>query len=278
MKHTREYFFKTYPTWKIGVHVRDIPSDGNSPDLQIQVFLPWSMEKAVTKTFPVVYICDGYWDMELASSIYPHLLWDKVIPEFIMVGLSYSGIPIDSSVIDPLRMTDLAPPSPEAAAAGNDYLSRLKNTVIPFVDSEYPTDPSFRAISGTSLGANFAVSALFRAPGLFHAAIALSPIFASYNRWIFALEEQYYRDRQSGVGRFLGKKPEFPVRLFSAVGDLDSPQIVQAAKEFQSVLERRKYRFLEHNFRLIPGEKHGGVLPEGLNRGFRHIFSDVIRS
>jgi hypothetical protein len=120
------------------------------------------------------------------------------------------------------------------------------------------------------------VSTLFRAPGLFQAAIALSPIFASYDRWVFAQEEKYYRNCQSNVGRFLGRKPELPVRLFSAVGELDTPQIVQAAKEFNTILLKHNYKNLDHNFRIIDQERHGGVKPEGLNRGLRHIFEQYI--
>lgn len=128
------------------------------------ISLPWSYNDEPERTYPVVYLCDGYWDFPLGWGLYSHLLYDKVVPEYILVGLAYGG---DKPDVDALRKPDLAPP--DTRMPGGDYLARLKESIIPFVESEYGCDPSFRCLAGVSIGGAFAMSALFREPGSFTA-------------------------------------------------------------------------------------------------------------
>jgi dienelactone hydrolase len=197
-------------------------------------------------------------------------LYDKVVPEHILVGLSYGGAKPD---VDALRKIDLAPP---AANSHDDYLARLKSSVIPFVEAEYGVDPSFRCIAGVSIGGAFALSALFRETGLFQGAIALSPTTEYFDRWLFRLEEQYAEANTNLVSKLLARRKELPVRIFMAAGAADDPGVVRGIQEFDRQLEPRRYRFFEKQFRLIDGEKHSALKPEGFNRGLRHVFAPLV--
>lgn len=251
-----------------GTHVRDVPAPGRARPDRVLVSLPWSYNDQPERSYPVVYLCDGYWDFPLVWGLYSHLLYDKVVPEYILVGLAYGG---DRPDVDALRKRDLAPSAGENP--GGDYLARLRDVIIPFVESEYACDPSFRVLAGVSIGGAFTLSALFRDPGLFQAAIALSPTVENWDRWIFRLEEEYQQAGGGLLARLVKPRPELPVRLFLAAGGADDPRIVQGIREFDRVLTDRRYRFFEKEFRVIEGEKHAGLKAEGLNRGLRHVFA-----
>jgi hypothetical protein len=251
-----------------GANIRDIPSDNSDNPDRLIVYLPWSCYDNYDLRYPTVYLCDAFWDYPIAYGIYPQLLYDKAVTEYILVGLAYGGKNPD---VDTLRKRDLAPPS-----TGSDYLERLEKTIIPFIESEYPADGKFRCISGTSVAGNFAIGSLFSKPDLFDAAIALSPTVKTFDGWLFDEEENFYKKNKKVGSSILGLGPKFDKRLFVAVGDKDNPQVINSAKEFDKVLDSRKYRYLDKQFRVIDGEKHGGVKPEGLNRGLRHTFGPFI--
>ena len=249
-----------------GTHIRDVPApDSLYPD-RVIVSLPWSYNEQPERTYPVVYLCDGYWDFPLVWGLYSHLLYDKVVPEYILVGLGYGG---DKPDVDTLRKADLAPP----ASPADDYLRRIKESLIPFVEAEYACDGSFRVIAGVSIGGAFALSALFRAPGLFQGAIALSPTVESFDRWIFRLEEEYQQAGSTLATKLLGKRRELAARLFLAAGGADDARIVNGIEGFDRLLDSRGYRFFDKKYCRIEGEKHAGLKAEGMNRGLRHVFA-----
>jgi predicted alpha/beta superfamily hydrolase len=81
-----------FPSFVLGgSHIRDIPQVGNEPADQVLVALPWSYNEEPKRTYPVVYLCDGFWDFPLVWGMYSHLLDDKVVLEYILVGLAYGG-------------------------------------------------------------------------------------------------------------------------------------------------------------------------------------------
>ena len=260
-----------YPSFVLGgTHIRDVPSNDRPHPDQLLISLPWSYNSEPERFYPTVYLCDGYWDFPLVWGMYSHLLYDHVVPEYILVGLSYGGEKPD---VDALRKIDFAPPEAPVQESRRDYLSRLKSSIIPFLESEYAVDPSFRCLAGVSIGAAFALSVLFQEPGLFHAAIALSPTTEYYDRWLFRLERAYFDMGRSLADKLLGQRKDFPVRLFLASGGADDPPIVRGIQEFDRQLDSRRYRSFDKQSRIIDGEKHAGLKAEGMNRGLRHVFA-----
>lgn len=256
------------PPYILGsTHVRDVPSTGDDKcQDSVLIALPWSYNEQPERSYPVVYLCDGYWDFTLLVGIYGLLFVDRAVPEFILVGLAYGGV---DPKPDELRQLDLAPP-----CAGNDYLDRLQRKIIPFIESEYATTPSFRCIAGVSIGASFAISTLFRAPGLFHAVIALIPRADAFRRWLFSLEHDY--SKTTFAAKLAIKRKELPSRLFIAAAGADKPDITRSVEEFNDQIGSRKYRFFEKQYRMIDGETHASVKPEGMNRGLRYVFAPMM--
>ena len=59
-------------------------------DYELIVVLPASYYTQPEKKYPVLYYVDAYWDTPLLASTYGNLIYDNVVPEFIMVGFSSS--------------------------------------------------------------------------------------------------------------------------------------------------------------------------------------------
>ena len=133
----------------------------------------------------VLYVTDGYWDFATLVASYGNLVYDRVVPEFIIVGLSYAGAQPD---YDALRLADLSPvamPGEKAASGQADrFLDTLERTVFPLVEREFRADPGQRNIAGSSLGGLFVLHALYARPQLFQGYIAASPAVVVGGDWI----------------------------------------------------------------------------------------------
>ena len=237
--------------------LRTLPRSANGGDYLLYVALPpdYATEKA--KRYPVLYITDGYWDFTLINGFYGNLIYDRVAPHFIIVGFGYQGTHTNAEY-DVLRRPDYAPP-PQGRA--DKFLSVVEHEFIPFIEKEYRADPSYRVLSGNSLGGCFSIYAMLARPGLFQAHIAASPATPPS---LFDLEAKF-----AASGRKLN------ARLFMTGAELESPDFLASIKRFNERLQRRRYDGFAYQWRLIEGEKHTGTKPESYNRGLRFAFAPL---
>jgi hypothetical protein len=267
---------RDFPAFVLGgTQIRDIPNGPMDFPDRVIVSVPWTYDENPERKYPVVYLCDGYWDFPLVWSVYSHLLFDQVVPEYILVGLDYGGAAPD---LDALRKVDLAAPRSDTAvenvafASRPDYLRRIRAQIIPFVESEYRVDSAFRVLAGCSIGGTFALGAMFREPELFQAIIALSPTISNARDWLWKLEEAFSVPQRQLMGFASRAAKLLPARLFVGAGGRDTPQLVAAVSSFCSLVASRNYRLFEMEYRIVEGEKHAGLKPEGYNRGIRFAF------
>lgn len=247
--------------------IRDLPRDAKGREFRVLVGLPYSYGSSPTKRYPVLYLCDGYWDFTLVNGLYGNVLYDKAVPEFIIVGLSYTG---DNPKYDSLRVHDYTPvPDPsdtKARATGHakEFLATLRNRIIPFVEKEYRVDTTWRGIAGSSLGGLFALYTAFEAPGLFQGTIAPSPAVGWANGWLFQREAEFAR-----AGKPLS------TRLFLSTASEEWPDFTKAVRAFNDSLDAHKIPGLVKNWRIVEGERHAGTKAESYNRGVRFVFSPL---
>jgi len=247
------------------VHV--LPRAANGRDYRITVAVPDSYAKHPELRYPIVYAVDGYWDFKLLKAIISGLVYDKFIPEVILVGIGYPG---DEPDYGRLRRWDLTPvsdgPTEEASrgASGHasEFLDVVEREIIPFVEGRYRVDPSFRVLSGSSYGGLFALMVLFTRPALFQAYIAPSPAVPYAGDWLFGREDEFAR---SG-------KP-LAARLYMTGAAAEDPRLLGGIKRFDARLRERAYPGLVYEFRVIDGERHAGTKPESFNRGMRFAFA-----
>jgi predicted alpha/beta superfamily hydrolase len=239
-----------------GTELRTLYSSVTSKDYTIYVALPAGYSSS-GDTYPVVYLLDGDMWFGLTTGMVPILAFEGSLPELIIVGIGYGTHDIDEWF--ELRERDLS-------SGAGEFLRFIQEELMPYIDSNYRTDPTDRTIVGHSLGGLFTVYALFHAPETFDRYIAASPALWWDDRVAFDYEENFARDHS-----------ELPVRLFLSVGELEEEQfpgarMVSNLEEFHANLESRNYDGLEIEMVIMEDETHGSVISGAFSRGFRVVF------
>jgi predicted alpha/beta superfamily hydrolase len=246
-----------------GSQLRVLPHAVAGRQYQLHIGLPGSYAKEPARHYPVVYVTDGYWDFQKITSIEGSLVYDKVVPEFITVGLGYAGENLDYG---DLRRRELSPVpfgdgGPEASGHAADFLRLIETEIIPLVEREYRADPSYRVLAGASLGGLFTLYAMYTKPELFKAYVAATPAVVLGNDWLFGYEDAFAK-----VGTPLN------ARLYMAGGGNEWPSFLSGIVRFNERIASRKYPGLAYEFRIIDGERHAGMQLECYTRGLRFAF------
>lgn len=247
--------------------VLPLPHAANGRDYRIAVALPDSYATRPNRRYPVIYVTDGYWDFKLLKSIVGGLVYDRFIPEVILVGIGYPG---DAPDYGRLRRWDLTPvpdlPAEDAEKGPSghaaEFLAVLEQQIIPMIEVRYRADPSYRVLGGSSLGGLFALYVMFTKPALFAAYVAPSPAVPFARDWLFGCEEAFAKSGQP-----------LTARLYMTGAVSEEPGFLAGIKRFDARLRERAYRGLAYEFRLIDGERHAGTKPESFNRGMRFAFA-----
>jgi hypothetical protein len=233
-------------------------STGRNYDLYIRK--PGDFDKNKDKKYPVLYLLDGQWDFKLLDSVIGGLVYDKWMPDIVVVGITYSG---DHPDYDSLRAMDYTPTpgGPKGSGDGAKFLNFLKTELIPFMETNYRGDPARRILGGHSLGGLFTLYAMFSDPSLFWGYLAGSPAIPWDNNFTVRQEKEFAKNHK-----------DLPVRLFFAVGGAEP--LVTPNVSFMQWLAVRNYSGLHWDARVIEAERHSGVKPEFYNRGLRFLFGN----
>ena len=244
--------------------LRTLPKSASGREYLLYVALPYSWSKDSKKKYPVVYVTDGYWRFALMNGLYGALQYDKVVPEYITVGIGYADLTQDP---EKLRTWELSPVRLGLSTkTGNadKFLQTIETEIIPFVESEYRGDPRHRVLAGSSFGGLFSLYAMLAKPDLFSGYIAASPSVQVGNEWIFNFEREFARSR----------KP-IKARLFMSAAEYEPTPFVRMIARFHEQLSKSKHPGLTTQMRLIDGERHGGNTAEAMNRGLRFVFEPL---
>ena len=248
-----------------GTQVRTLAPTAAGRHYQLAIHLPASFATSPQRRYPVLYITDAYWDFPLVVAAYGSLVYDRVVPEFIIVGLGYAGPNPD---VDTLRMWELTPVAMrgEKAETGHadEFLDTLEKAVFPLVERELRGDPAQRYIAGSSLGGLFVLHALYARPQLFKGYIAASPAVVVGGDWIIG------RAKASAASG----KP-LNARLYVTGAEHEWPGFLAGIQRYQAVLPALKQPGLVFESRTIDGERHAGTKPESYNRGLRFVFAPL---
>ncbi len=247
--------------------VRPLPRAKGGRAYQLHVGLPESFDEEPGRRYPVLYLCDAYWDFPMVRNIVSNLRFDHAVPEMIVVGLGYAG---DNPNYGRLRRWDLTPVAATYEGASydgpsghaQDFLATIENDVIPLVEREYRGDPGYRVLVGSSLGGLFTLYAMLARPGLFASYVAASPAAQWADDWLLGFEAEFRKSAQP-----LG------VRLFITAAEKDPGTILDGAKRFDARVRASAYPGMAYQFRLVEGEGHSGTKAESYNRGIRFAFS-----
>ena len=236
----------------------DSQSTGRKYDLYIRK--PADYDKSPDKKYPVLYLLDGQWHFKLVDPIVGGLVYDRWIPDIIVVAITYSGTKPDYEALRAMDYTPTPVPTSKGSGDAPKFLKFLETEVIPFAESNYRIDPTRRVLGGHSLGGLFTLYAMLTKPTLFWGYLAGSPAIPWDNSFLVKLEQQYADTHK-----------ELPVRLYMAAGGAE--ELVTPGVEFARTLASRNYVGLHWDGRIVESERHAGVLPEFYNRGLRFMFT-----
>jgi predicted alpha/beta superfamily hydrolase len=246
-------------------HFVPLSSIQTGRDYELVVALPGSYDTSPDQRYPVLYILDPWWHLPLVNAVHGSQVYDRALPELIIVGISYPGVNPD---FDDLRSRDYTPTretngNPNSGDAGK-FLAFIEESVIPLVDSTYRTQPDERALSGVSLGGLFTLWAMYQRPELFNRYIALSPAVLWDDNLMFRVDDEFAADQEA-----------LPARLFIAYGTAETPTFAGPIIEFQQKIANRHYQGLALLNHEVEGERHGSACIEGYSRGMRWVFKDL---
>jgi len=245
--------------------LRALPKNADGRTYQLHIHLPGSFAKEPQRRYPVLYVTDGYWDFATVVASYNNLNYDKVVPEFIIVGLGYAGDNLDYGE---LRNWELSPvrQSPLSASTGNadKFLASLQKDIFPLVEREYRGDPTQRYLAGSSLGGLFTLHAMYAKPDWFKGYIAASPAVVVGGDWIIGQAKAY-----AATG-----KP-IRARLYVTGAENEWPAFLVGIQRYQALLPELKHPGLVWHNRTIDGERHAGTKAESYTRGMRFVFEPL---
>ncbi len=236
-------------------------SNVSGQEYQIRIFLAEGYYESDTTTYPVLYLLDGDNAFAMATDITRYLRYGNHVPKLIVVAPAYGSLYGPSEGGKNMRTRDLTPFHTNArpGSGGENFRRFIKDELIPFIDSNYRTDPSDRAMWGGSRGGLFGLYMLFTSPELIHRYIIASPPLEEGDRVAFALEQE-----------FAETHADLPVKLFLTVGEFDF--CYPLFHEFIEILESRQYRNLELEWEVMKGGSHLSTPAEGLAKGLRSVF------
>lgn len=230
-----------------------IHSEITGRDHELVVVYPSSYKTNPDKKYPVLYYLDAYWDTPLLVSTYGNLQYDNVVPEFIMVGLSY---PSSADYGKERRLDYTFTAVDEQSGKAHLFLDFIQHEVAPLIETQFRGEKTNRIIAGNSLGGLFTITAAYQAPDFFAGFIALSPAVEWDKQALVALDNSYAKKHKAMNGR-----------MFISYGTTEYPAFRDPIIQFQKHLAGRKYQGLELLNYAMEGLDHTGIKGDGYVRG-----------
>jgi predicted alpha/beta superfamily hydrolase len=241
-----------------------LPHSSNGRDYLLYIALPGSYANSPTRTYPVIYACDPYWDFTLLMASHGNCVYDRSVPECIIVGIGYAGTNPDVGALRQLDYTPGVEPAidPTGTTSGQAvaFLDVIAGQIIPYVESHFRVDPGYRVLVGSSYGGLFTLFAAVERPGMFQGIVAASP--AAYWRTQYVLGR--YRAAAAAGTRIA-------TRIFVSYAAAESVPITGSTRDFALEVPRLGIPGLVLAAREIDGERHSSTKPEAYNRGLRFV-------
>ncbi len=146
---------------------------------KIWVHVPQNQNGGIyaTQKYPVIYLLDG--DAHFSSVVgmmgqLSAVNGNTICPEMIVVGIPNTNRMRDLSPTKITKDAYLDSTQVKITGGGENFLSFIEKELMPYIDSNYPTQP-YKMLIGHSLGGLLAIQALIHHPKLFNAYIAIDP-------------------------------------------------------------------------------------------------------
>jgi hypothetical protein len=263
--------------------VKTLSSRSVGQKYRILVALPMNYAKS-NDEYPVLYVLDPMtlfgWVTDLVRlaarlRAAGYTTSDFVPPNLIVAGIGYPAtVQQQPKLLFSIRTRDQTPTKSlddkrggASSGGAKKFLRFIRDELIPYINSNYRTDPTDSTIIGHSLGGLFALYVLFHEPDAFRRYVASSPSLWWDKKVTFKYEREY-----------AAKHTELPAKLFLSVGSLEelddtNAHMTSNLKEFAKILEKRKYEGLELKSHIFEDEGHLSAVGTAICRGISSVFS-----
>jgi predicted alpha/beta superfamily hydrolase len=210
--------------------------------------------------YPVLYLLDPDLNFGYVTELEKFLSDKYRIPQLIIVGIVNTDRVRDFTPIHSLIFNNKVDSSLVNTGGGASFLAFLKDEVIPYIESNYRTEP-YRILEGHSLGGLFSIYCKEAAPELFQSQIIISPAIYGGNLEV--------------LGRFatsIQQHPELPGYMSISIGDEPGGKL--AVDSLTRQLRRSAPTSLKWQFMQYLNEDHFSVGYKSMYDGLRFIYSD----
>ena len=256
---------------------------------QYQVFIAAPPQSPPEGGYSVIYVLDGntmFLTTVEAARAYARRRDESVRRRALVVGIGYPP----GTDISATRTFDLTPPSgnlpserPTGGAAA--FLDFIEHDLKPLIARDYPVDPMRQALIGHSLAGLFVIDTLIRRPEAFQTYVAMSASFWFDEHAVLPRIDAFAQRRGEG---------DAPLRLLLTVGEYEERprpeawlhdleqardtarklgQRAQVTHARQTAERLSRAPAMLADFREMPGEDHGTVIPAAIGRGVDFILT-----
>lgn len=218
------------------------------------VYLPAGYQNNKDR-FPVLYITDGDIHGPHTAGTLDYLAKFDQTPQMIVVGIVNPRETRDRD----LTVTSADKQNSTQLENADRFLAFVEKEVIPFVKDRYRT-LDYQALSGTSHGAQFAINALVKRPGLFNGVIAISPSLYWNKNQLLGLSEAALKSRQ------------LQGRLYVSIANEEST-MTEPFQKFVELTQRYPTEKLTVASQTFSNETHNTTVLQGQYYGLKHLFS-----
>ena len=239
-----------------GTRNHDLHSEKTGYDYHILVRLPDSYDESKLQRYPIIYLLDGGATFPMLAGYYNYLRFEEVVPELIVVGISYGT---GDYRLGNHRSTDYTAPTDQREYWGGaaSFQETLEQEILPLVEGAYRADVEKRMIFGQSLGGQFVLYTALTRPELFWGHIASNP--ALHRNLNFYLEPH----TNAGSTRS---------RLFVARGSEDEAVYRRPGQAWMKHWDGRPERPWTLKTTVIDGYGHFSLAPESFRQGLVWLF------
>ncbi len=227
-------------------------STGINENYRLLIGLPKNYDKNGNRTYPVIYITDGgFFNHNQYGEIADATAKGDIV-DMITVGITYP---------DHYKINDIRKFRRRDLAFGNLY-GFLKDTIIPYINSEYETEIGNNTLIGNSMGGLFAARTLTRYRE--NSGFPFKNIFSVAQ--LMDLTEQ--------EAEMANEITDLPVNFFLGVGGADSEVGIKAYHTLVKNLSSRNYPSFKFRHKIYEGLPHGEVSSTvAFKEAFKWVFS-----
>ena len=217
----------------------------------IQVLLPENYKPGSSEKYDVLYILDGDSNLKTIADIQQFAQNETYMPSVIMVAVFNTNRARD--------MTPTALAQMPGSGGADQFLSFLKNELVPHINKSYPTSGN-NMLYGHSLTGLFSVYALLKEPQLFNSYLAVDPSLFWDSNYIGKIAGDKLKPAlQSGKTLFISGRDEAGLKEMGIAG-------------FESFLKRAAPKELKWKIAGYADEHHGSLRLKSIYDGLKFFY------